>query len=92
MDKSSSFIRSTAKRTMHFQINLLGLQQMQQPKFDVKVSKDPVAAKTILWKLLGSKMTLETYSSIGQPRDLEGLHFCNNGTGFKHASDSEERQ
>lgn len=32
---------------MYFQLNL-GLQQMQQLKFNFKVSKDPIAAKIIL--------------------------------------------
>lgn len=69
MDKSS--IRSTAKRTVHLQINLLGLQQMQLLKFNIKFSQVPISAKIILQKLLGSKMTLQTYSSIRKPGDLE---------------------
>lgn len=62
---SSAWINADAssvvllKSQVHFQLNL-GLQQMQQLKFNFKVSKDPIATKIVLWKLLGSKMTLQT--------------------------------
>lgn len=62
MDKS--FFRSTAKRTVWLQINLLGLQHMQLLRFNIKFSQVPISAKIILQELLGSKMTLQTYLMI----------------------------
>lgn len=50
---SSAWIKAAAslgvllKGQVHFQLNL-GFQQMQQLKFNFKVSKDPVAAQIIL--------------------------------------------
>lgn len=62
MDKS--FIRTTAKRTIYLQINLLGLQQMQLLKLNITFSQVPILAKIILQELLGSKTTLQTYLMI----------------------------
>lgn len=50
---------------------------MQLLKVNIKFSQVPISAKIILQKLLGSKMTLQTYSSILKLDDLEGLQFGN---------------
>lgn len=59
-----SFIRSTAKRTVRLQINLMSLQQMQLLKFNTEFSQVPISVKIVLQELLGSKMTLQTYLMI----------------------------